>query len=79
MKHTLVACRTSGLLCETFSPKSFNAKLKAIACFMKKHNYVYHRAANTIKSQHVASEVGDEAKSFLEEIHPLLVGPHCDM
>jgi hypothetical protein len=27
VKHTLVACRASGMLCQTFGPKSINAKV----------------------------------------------------
>ncbi len=64
----LVACKASALLCDTFGPKSFNAKLKAVSCFMWKHNYV-----------HCATQVSKEAKAFLEKIRLLLVGPHRDI
>jgi len=77
VKHTLVACRASGMLRETFGVKLFNAKLKSVARFMKKHNYVYHRVTN--KAQHSTKEVSDEATAFLEEACLLLVGPHRDM
>ncbi len=29
VKHMLVACRASGMLCQIFGPKSINAKVKA--------------------------------------------------
>jgi len=77
VKHTLVACRASGLLRETFGVKSFNAKLKSVARFMKKHNYVYRRVTN--EAQRSIKEVSDEATAFLEEARLLLVGPHRDM
>ena len=77
VKHTLVACRASGMLRKTFGVKSFNAKLKSAACFMKKHNYVYRRVTN--EAQRSIKEVSDEATAFLEEARLLLVGPHCDM
>ena len=77
VKHTLVACRASGILRETFGGKSFNAKLKSVARFMKKHNYVYRRVTN--EAQKSTKEVSDEAKAFLEEARLLLVGPHRDM
>ena len=35
VRHTLVACRALGMLRETFGVKSFNAKLKSVACFMR--------------------------------------------
>ena len=77
VRHTLVACRASGILRETFGKKSCNAKLKSVARFMKKHNYVYHRVTN--EAQKSLKEVSDEAKAFLEEARLLLVGPHRDM
>ena len=77
VKHTLVACRASGMLRETFDVKSFNAKLKSVARFMKKHNYVYRRVTN--EAQRSIKEVSDEATAFLEEARLLLVGPHRDM
>ena len=77
VRHTLVACRASGILRETFGKKSFNAKLKSVARFMKKHNYVYRRVTN--EAQKSLKEVSDEAKAFLEEARLLLVGPHRDM
>ena len=77
VKHTLVACRALGILRETFGAKSFNAKLKSVARFMKKHNYVYRRVTN--EAQRSIKEVSDEATAFLEEARLLLVGPHRDM
>jgi len=76
VKHTFVA-RASGMLSKTFGVKSFNAKLKSVARFMKKHNYVYRRVTN--EAQRSIKEVSDEAMAFLEEAHLLLVGPHRDM
>jgi len=77
VKHTLVACRALGILRETFGAKSFNAKLKSVARFMKKHNYVYRRVTN--EAQKSTKEVSDEAKAFLQEARLLLAGPHRDM
>jgi len=77
VKHTLVACRASGILRETFGVKSFNAKFKSVACIMKKHNYIYRHVTN--EAQRSANEVSDEATAFLEESRPLLIGPHRDM
>jgi hypothetical protein len=77
VRHTLVACRALGMLRETFGVKSFNAKLKSVARFMKKHNYVYRRVTN--EAQRSIKEVSDEARAFLEETRLLLIGPHCDM
>ena len=77
VKHTLVACRASGLLRETFGVKSFNAKLKSVARFMKKHNYVYRRVTN--EAQRSIKKVSNQATAFLEEARLLLVGPHRDM
>jgi hypothetical protein len=77
VKHTLVVCRASGMLRETFGVKSINAKLKSVAGFMKKHNYIYRHATN--EAQCSANEVSNEATAFLEEIRPLLVGPHRNM
>jgi hypothetical protein len=71
-KHTF-----SGMLHVTFGVKSFNAKLKSVARFMKKHNYVYRRVTN--EAQRSANEVSVEATAFLEESRPLLVSPHRDM
>ena len=65
------------MLRETFGVKSFNAKLKSVARFMKKHNYVYRRVNN--EAQRSIKEVSDEATAFLEEARLLLVGPHRDM
>jgi len=65
------------MLRETFGVKSFNAKLKSAACFMKKHNYVYRRVTN--EAQRSIKEVSNEATAFLEEARLLLVGPHRGM
>jgi len=65
------------MLRETFCVKSFNAKMKSVARFMKKHNYVYRRVTN--EAQRSIKEVSDEARAFLEETRLLLVGPHRDM
>ena len=76
MKHTLVSLKTSLLLQETFGSKSFNAKLKAVACFMKKHDYVYCCTMN--EATCTPAEVSNDVRSFLEEVHPIFFGPHCD-
>jgi hypothetical protein len=64
------------LLRATSGGKSFNAKLKAIACIMKKHDYVYRHATN--EAMHMPAKVYKDARSFLEEVCPILLGPHCD-
>jgi hypothetical protein len=46
VKHMLISFKASALLRATFGDKSFNAKLKAVTRFMKKHDYVYRRATN---------------------------------
>jgi hypothetical protein len=51
VRNTLVACKASALLRDTFGPKSFNAKLKAVTCFMQRHNYVYRRATHQALAQ----------------------------
>jgi hypothetical protein len=76
VRHMLVAFKASALLCDTFGPKSFNARLKAVGRFMQKLNYVYHRA--THEATHALAEVSEEAKEFIEETRPLLEGPHRD-
>ena len=77
MQNTLVACKALALLRDTFNPKSFNAKLKAVARFLRRHNYVYRRA--THQATREFAEVSDEAKAFLDETRPLLVSPHRDL
>jgi hypothetical protein len=62
------------MLRETFGVKSFNAKLKSVARFMKKHNYVYRHVTN--EAQRSTNEVSDEATAFLEESRLLLIGTH---
>ena len=74
VRHTIVACKASSLLPDTFGTKSFNAKLKAVSCFMRKHNFVYHRAIH--QASRALAKVRKEAMAFLNEFHPLLVGPH---
>ena len=74
VRHTIVAFKSLALLCNTFGNKSLNAKLKAVAHFLRKHNYVYRSA--THQETRTLTEVSEEAKAFLEEIRPLLVGPH---
>jgi hypothetical protein len=76
VRHTLVAFKASALLCDTFGPKSLNARLKAVGRFMRKHNYVYRCA--THEAARALAEVSEEAKEFLEETRPLLEGPHRD-
>jgi hypothetical protein len=76
VKHTLILFKALALLRATFGDKSFNAKLKAVACFMKKHDYVYRRATN--EATRAPAEVYVDACSFLEEVRPILLGPHRD-
>ena len=76
VRHTLVACKASSLLRDTFGPKSFNAKLKAVSRFMRKHNFVYRRT--THHATRALSRVSAEATAFLDEVRPLVVGPHRD-
>jgi hypothetical protein len=77
VRHTLVAFKASAMLRATFGRKSINAKMKSVGRFMRKHNYVYRRATN--KATRLPAEVGNKAKAFLEEVCPLLVGPHRDL
>ncbi len=74
VRNTLVVCKASALLCDTFGPKSFNAKLKAVTRFMQRHNYVYRRVTHQVTR--AITEVSKEAKAFLKEIRLLLIGPH---
>jgi hypothetical protein len=76
VKHTLILFKASALLQATFGDKSFNAKFKAVACFMKKHDYVYRCAIN--EATRAPAEVYEDAHSFLEEVRPILLGPHRD-
>ncbi len=41
MRHTLILFKVLALLQETFGGKSFNSKLKAVARFMRNHDYTY--------------------------------------
>jgi hypothetical protein len=77
VQNTLVACKASALLRNTFDPKSFNAKLKAVTRFLQRHNYMYRRATHHVSR--AFGEVSKEAKAFLDETRPLLVGPHRDI
>ncbi len=74
VQHMIVVCKASSLLRNTFGHKSFNAKLKAVSCFMRKHNFVYRRA--THQATCALATVSTEVTAFLEEICPLLVSPH---
>jgi hypothetical protein len=76
VQHMLVTCKALSLLCDTFGPKSFNAKLKVVSRFMRKHNFVYCRATRQVTR--ALAEMSKDAMAFLEEIRPLLVGPHRD-
>jgi hypothetical protein len=76
VRHTIVACKALSLLRDTFGDKSFNAKLKAVSCFMWKHNFVYRRA--THHATRAFAKVSAEAMAFLDEVCPIVVGPHRD-
>jgi hypothetical protein len=64
------------MLRDTFGAKSRVAWLKAVACFMRKHNYVYCQKMN--EATHNPQEVYQEAREFLEFSRPLIHGPHCN-
>jgi hypothetical protein len=74
VKHTLVRLKASLLLPNTFSAKSYEAHLKVVMRFMRKHKYVY--CTQTNKAMCAPQEVCDKAWEFLEFTCPLLIGPH---
>jgi len=76
IRHTLVSFKASSLLRATFGQKSFNARLKAVQRFMRKHKYVYRLRTN--EATRAPQDVIDEATDFIAETRPLLVGPHRD-
>ena len=76
VKHTLVSLKASLLLLNTFGAKGYEACLRAIMRFMRKHNYVLH--AKTNEATRAPQEVAQEAREFLEFTRPLLFGPHRD-
>ena len=76
IRHSIIALRASSMLRTTFGSKSMNAKIHAVACFMRKHNSVYHKKMN--KAMHAPQEVYDEAHEFLDNTRPLLHGLHRD-
>jgi hypothetical protein len=55
IRNTIILLRVSGMLRDTFDSKSRIAWLKAIARFMRKHNYVY--CLKTNKAMHAPQEV----------------------
>jgi hypothetical protein len=76
VKHTLVRLTASLLLLNMFGAKGYEAHLKVVMRFMRKHEYVYLTRTN--KATHAPQEVCDEAREFLEFPCPLLIGPHHD-
>ena len=46
IRHSIVALRASSMLRTTFGSKSMNAKIHAVAGFMRKHNYMYRQKKN---------------------------------
>jgi hypothetical protein len=76
IRNTIDLLKASGMLRDTFGTKSKIAWLKAVACFMRKDNYVYCQKTN--KATHAPQEVYAEAQEFLEFTRPLLLGPHCN-
>jgi hypothetical protein len=76
VKHTLVCLKASLLLPNMFGAKVYEARLKAIMHFMRKHNYVMPNKTN--EAMCALQEVVQEAREFLEFTRPLLFGPHQD-
>jgi hypothetical protein len=74
VKHTLVCLKAPLLLLNTFGAKGYEACLRAIMRFMRKHNYMLR--AKTNEATPVPQEVAQEVREFLEFTRPLLFGPH---
>jgi hypothetical protein len=75
-KHTLVCLKVSLLLPNTFGAKGYEACLKVVMRFMRKHKYVY--CIRTNKAMRAPQEVCYKAREFLEFTCLLLIGPHHD-
>jgi hypothetical protein len=58
IQNTVILLKASGMLRDTFGAKSRVARLKAVARFMRKHNYVYPQKTNkaTCNPQEVYQE-----------------------
>ncbi len=76
VKHTLVRLKASLLLPNMFGTKGYEACLRAIMHFMRKHNYVMRTKTN--EATRAPQEVAQEVREFLEFTRPLLFGPHRD-
>jgi hypothetical protein len=73
VKHTLVHLKAYLLLPNTFGAKGYEAGLKVVMRFMRKHRYVYCTRAN--EATRAPQEVCDKAREFLELIACSLLAP----
>ncbi len=74
INYSLVCLKASLMLLNTFGTKSYEACLKVVICFMRKHKYMYQQKTN--KATCAPQEVFYEARELLEFTCLLLLGPH---
>jgi hypothetical protein len=74
IRNTVILLKVFKMLRDTFGAKSRVARLKAVARFMRKHNYVYPQKTN--EATRNLQEVYQEAQEFLDFTRLLLHGPH---